>query len=425
MNDHKESLPLDGDRRRNVFRGMIVQAAIAVLISNAGGFMPRAEAGDNPVKNVVYVESNDPAGNAIFAYKRMDDGSLAPLPGSPFPTGGLGITPTFNLGPFDSDQNIITNADRSLLFAVNGGSDTVAVFKIHKDGSLMPVNGSPFSSGGSNPVSVGLSDDTLCVVNKDNNPTHPGLFLPSYTTFRVTQEGRLIAVPKSTVYGSLGSDPTQAQISPDGGLMFDANFMGGLLRSFAIRESGRLDPRAEIPLPPAVFANTGKPPWPLGLAVHPKKPLLYVGFVTINQVGIYHYSKAGALRFLRTVPNSGKAVCWLLLNKDGSRLYGSNTGDSSISVYDLTKDASDPIEIQKVSLHVPTGSNASAFQFGLDPSGRFLHVVSQQASPNATVQANALYTLHVGPDGKLTEVLSSPVILPVPDTVRPQGVVAF
>jgi DNA-binding beta-propeller fold protein YncE len=29
------------------------------------------------------------------------------------------------------------------------------------------------------------------------------------------------------------------------------------------------------------------------------------------------------------------APCWALVNKAGTRLYASNTGDSSISVYDL------------------------------------------------------------------------------------------
>src|SRR5690348_8737084 len=60
-------------------------------------------------RNIVYVESNDPAGNAVFGFARDDNGRLTPLPGSPYPTGGLGITPTFALGPFDSDQNVIVD----------------------------------------------------------------------------------------------------------------------------------------------------------------------------------------------------------------------------------------------------------------------------------------------------------------------------
>ena len=85
-------------------------------------------------RNFVYVESNDPAGNAIFAFARNDaNGSLMPLPGSPFPAGGSGITFTTALGPFDSDQEVIVNPQHTLLFAVNGGSDTIAVFNIQAD----------------------------------------------------------------------------------------------------------------------------------------------------------------------------------------------------------------------------------------------------------------------------------------------------
>ncbi len=211
--------------------------------------------------NVVYVESNDPAGNAIFAFYRNDaNGSLTPVPGSPFPAGGLGITFTTALGPFDSDQNVIVNGEHTMLFAVNGGSDTIAVFWINADGSLTPVDGSPFPSGGSNPVSVGLAGDILCVVNKDEDPGHPGQFLPNYTSFRVTPRGKLIPVPHSTFVDDLGSDPSQALVSPDGDLLFGADFLGGVLRSFQIAENGRLIPSDAQPLPPAVFAGTGAPP---------------------------------------------------------------------------------------------------------------------------------------------------------------------
>jgi 6-phosphogluconolactonase (cycloisomerase 2 family) len=388
--------------------------------------MARAGADDEEKpQNVVYVESNDPNGNAIFAFKRLGDGSLTPLPGSPFSTGGLGITPTFKLGPFDSDQEVIADPSRSLLFAVNGGSDTIAVFKTAADGTLTPVNGSPFPSGGSNPVSLGLAGNVLCVVNKDEDPDHPGLFLPNTTSFRVTDGGRLVRVPRSTIFDPLGSDPSQALIAPGGSLMFGADFLGGVLRSFGIARNGRLDSRAVLPLPAAEFADSGSPPLPLGLAAHPDKPLLYVGFVTINRVGVYRYNASGALRFLRTVPDSGSGVCWLLVNADGSRLYASNTGDPSVSVFDLTDDPSEPIEIQKVNLKVAPGTHPGGFQFALDPSGGFLHVVTQQSSASLTVEANALHVFRVGHDGKLTEVPSSPTLLPVPNLTRPQGVVAF
>ena len=415
--------PRRGRSRPRDLRTLARAAALATLA--AVGPTPRASADDGDAHNAVYVESNDPKGNAILAYRRGADGSLTPLPGSPFPTGGAGVTPSFNLGPFDSDQEIVVDPAKGLLFAVNGGSDTIAVFKIREGGSLAPVAGSPFPSGGSNPVSLGLAGDVLCVVNKDEDPGHPGQSLPNYTSFRVSPKGRLAPIPGATVDDENGSDPSQALVAPGGRLLFGADFLGGALRSFGIDPRGQLDARAVLPLPAAEFADTGKPPLPLGLAAHPTRPLLYVGFVTINRIGVYTYDRSGDLRFLRTVPDSGSGVCWLLVNEDATRLYASNTGDPSISVFDLTEDPSEPVEIQNVGLRVAPGSHPGGFQFALDPSGSFLHVVTQQSSPASTVAANALHVLRVGPDGKLTEVPSSPTPLPVPNLTRPQGVVAF
>ncbi len=395
---------------------------LCALFLFAGGPIASQVVADEPPRNVVYVESDDPAGNAILAYSRQDDGSLTPLPGSPFATGGLGITPTFQLGPFDSDQNVIVNEDRTLLFAVNGGSDTISVFRIAEDGSLRQVEGSPFPSRGSNPVSVGLKDDILCVVNKDQDPDHPGTYLPNYASFRVKPNGKLIPIPKSVIFGDLGSSPTQALPAPEDRLFFGADFMGGLLRSFQIAPNGRLISKASLQLPPAEFAETNAPPFPLGLAVHPEKRLLYVGFVTINRLGVYRYTQDGSLRFLRTVPNSGKALCWIKVNKAGTRLYTSNTADKSVSVYDISQDPAEPLEIQKVTLK-GTGDD---FQISLDSQEKYFYVVSQQAEPGQDVTANSLHVLKVDDeDGTLTEVPSSPTPLPVPNLVRPQGVAAL
>ena len=194
--------------------GLMCLGCAALVAVVAIAVTPRPAAAQRPqvqkAHNIVYVESNDPNGNAIFAFSRAGDGSLTALPGSPFPAGGLGITPTFALGPFDSDQEVIVNPQGTMLFAVNGGSDTIAVFWINNDGSLTPVKGSPFPSGGSNPVSVGLTGDILCVVNQDQDPDHPGQSLPNYTTLRVSPKGQLTPIPRAAFSLDLGSSPAQA-----------------------------------------------------------------------------------------------------------------------------------------------------------------------------------------------------------------------
>jgi hypothetical protein len=109
---------------------------------------------------IVYVESNDyhDNANAILAYRKMTDGTLTPLAGSPFLTHGAGVAnPKQVLGPDDSDDPIAISSDGQFLMAVNGGSNTIAVFSINSDGSLVPVPGSPFASGGQTPCSVAIN----------------------------------------------------------------------------------------------------------------------------------------------------------------------------------------------------------------------------------------------------------------------------
>ena len=386
---------------------------------------PKQTAGKGPAKahNFVYVEGDDPAGNAIFAFARNDtNGSLTQLSGSPFSAGGLGITFSTALGPFELDQAIVTNSTDTLLFAVNGGSDTIAVFNINVDGSLVPVEGSPFPSGGSNPVSVGLSKDKVLVVaNKSEDPKHPGSPPPNYTSFHVGPQGQLTAISDSTISIDSPSSATQALISPDGSLMFGAEFLAGTLRTLRIHADGRLVQADAQPLPAFEFAGTGAGAQPLGLAVHPTEKLLYVGFVLINRLGVYRYNHNGKLDFLRTVPVSGQLPCWIIINRAATRLYTSNSGDSSISVYDISGDPSTPLQIQTVKLK----STGSGVQFALDSTEKFLHIVTQGQTLTSPPSSNAVNTLAVGADGKLTEVSSSPNILAVASKVRPLGIKAL
>ena len=267
-------------------------------------------------------------------------------------------------------------------------------------------------------MSVGLAGNVLCVVNKDEDPDHPGQSLPNHTSFRVSPGGQLTPIPDSTVFDDLGSDPSQALALAEWQSPLRV-ILGGLLRTFRSIQ-GPAHP-ADAQPSAEVFAGTGQPPLPLGLAVHPTACLLYVDFVTINQIGVYRYSNRGELTFLRTVPDTGMGPCWAIVNNAGTRLYASNTADSSVSVYDISRDPTHPVEIQ----HVVLRTTGSCFQFKLDSTQKFLHVVTQGTSLTSPATANGLNVLSVAADGTLTEVPSSPTILPVGPMVRPQGVAAL
>jgi hypothetical protein len=188
--------------------------------------------------DIIWLESNSTVGNSILAFK--NDGTAPSTFLGSTPAGGIGVfDDTFALGPFDSDQNLITNPEGTLLFAVNSGSNSIAVFRITTAG-LEAVDGSPFPSGGSDPVSLGLKGDVLTVVNKDQDPAqNASLVQPNYTTFRVFPEGLLVPIPQSTVSVAYGTSPSQALVASQGPFVFGADFLGGLLQSFRIDQRGR------------------------------------------------------------------------------------------------------------------------------------------------------------------------------------------
>lgn len=365
----------------------------------------------------VYFESNRAERNSILAFQN-NGGELSFL--GEFPTGGEGVFDlSLKLGPFDSDQNVIANSEGTVLYAVNSGSDTIAIFKIGATGRLTPLAGSPFPSGGTNPVSVGLTRGTLAVVNKAMDPSRPRQDHPNYVSFNLAPDGAIDAGPLSNDSAQVGSSPSQAQISSGKRLVFDAQFLGGHLKSFLVDNNGVLTPEAFQALPASQFAGTPGPPAGLGLEVHPRKPILYVGFTSANRLGVYTYDATGHLTFVRSVRNSGQAICWLKSNTVGTRLYTSNTNDNSISVYDITNPL-DPVEIQHLKLH----GLGNSFQNIIDPRGTWLYVLTQRGSSSIPLgEGNTLHALRIDPvSGKLSE--DHFVSLSLPKGTRPQGLAA-
>ena len=393
-------------------RSLAVLMGLAIL---GAVQMPAWSAGDT---DILWLESNSTAGNSILAFKNNGSGSPTFLGSTP--AGGIGVfDQTFALGPFDSDQNLIVNLQGTLLFAVNSGSNSIAVFRITPNG-LQAVEGSPFASGGSDPVSLGLKDDILTVVNKDQDPAqNANLVQPNYTTFRVWPNGRLTAVEHSTVSVAYGSSPSQALIASRGSFVFGADFFGGLLQSFRIDEDGRLRQNLPQALPDSVFTDQTGGHQPLGMRTHPNRPILYVDITPISEIAVYQYDEKGRLSFVRTVSDSGVAPCWAVVNHTGTRLYATNTGDNSIAVYDLT-DPLNPAEIQHFEMTATTGA---AFSTVIDQSDEWIYVSSEQSGSTATPAANAFHSLKVSADGTLTEPFS-PTVLPIGGSVpvRAQGI---
>ncbi|HEY4047842.1 MAG TPA: hypothetical protein VGM27_13345 [Acidobacteriaceae bacterium] len=391
------------------------------------GTVPKVYAGE--AGEYVYLESNAsaPNSNSIYAFRREAAGNLTPLPGSPFLTGGAGVQYSgSNLGPFDSDSEVIVNPQQTLLFAVNAGSDSVAVFSIKGDGTLVAVPGSPFASGGNDPVSLAIDGNMLIVVNQSGDFARPSTILPNYTILRIGSDGSLAPFGnntndtsrglQNTISVAAGSSPSQAYFAPGTDLLFGADFLGGLLEHFRLDGQGELHALSPIALPASEFGD-GVPRLPLGLWSNPAAPILYVGYVTANKMGVYQYNQQGGLTFLRTVPNAGQGICWIRSNKRGTRLYTTDTNTNQVSVYDST-DAENPVEIQTLTL----AGVGNSFQLSLSEGGKSLYVLSQRAATSIPAgQGNVLHSLSIKDDGTIEEN-GTGVVFNLPTGVRPQGV---
>ncbi len=384
---------------------------------------------------VIYVESNDfhDNKNAIIAFRINAEGSMEPLPGSPFLTGGAGLgNPAQILGPDDQDTPIMITEDGKFLLAVNGGSNTIAVFTINMDGSLHAVSGSPFPSGGETPVSLAPLNNYIFAVNKSQNPLAPVSMKPNYSTFTIATDGSLSKVAGGKFETTEGASPAQVLVSNDHKFLFGADFLSfmadpplGTLRSFVISASGTLMPVAGTPqmIPGAGGA--------LGLWQHPKDNTLYVGFPVQSKIGVYEINPTtGGLAF-KTSVIAGAAACWLRTNKQGDRLYVLNSAEGTVGVYNTTNSLT-PVFMSKLTLKKtgPTYGATNAvtsepFNFCFSPSGKILYVVSQHTNTDFSIgNYNYFHSLQVMEDGSLSEA-QEPAQMPVAPNLRPQGVVVY
>jgi 6-phosphogluconolactonase (cycloisomerase 2 family) len=428
MNRQDPELLLDAARpsRRAVLGSALTGWAALVGLSQA------AQAAAPAASGILYVATNDArvGQNAILAFRRGADGSLTPLPGSPFLTRGRGQgNPDDEAGDtLDADQELVISPDKQFLFAVNSGSNTVAVFHILRDGRLIHVSGSPFPSGGINPQSVGFANGKLYVINKNEDRSQPpNMALPNITGFRVTSAGRLLPIPGSTVNLPADSAPAQALISKDGRFLFEPEIafnvkndfsvtLGNpVLRSFQIRANGQLvqAPGSPLTIPPfPVPEGSQVPLFPpdtriaLGLTNHPTLPVFYSGITSSGSVGAYSYNETtGQVTFEGSGTVGGVAPCWLVANSAGTRLYVSSTLSTTVSVVDITSPLS-PVEIQTL----PLPGTPNSINLALDPAGKFLYVLSQRSNgfpfPGAV---NGINIFAVAADGTLSPA-ANPVV---------------
>jgi 6-phosphogluconolactonase (cycloisomerase 2 family) len=336
----------------------------------------------------VYVNNNNndvmgnPAPNTVSAFSVLPGGALATVTGSPFATGGTG-----GLNFIASHRVTTATLRRSFLFASNGGSNNISVFKIKTDTGRLTLLGSPVSSGGlSGGMAISLAATPngryLYAGNQGSN---------NIVAFKIESSGALTSI------GSIaaGGQPDGMKVSPNGKFLGVA--LPGLnkVAMFTIAPNGTL---TGVPSSPFSAAGNSQTGIATDVEFNCKSKLLFDakgGQSVDTEVAVFKIASNGALSqiigspFTFTSGSSNSNVG--LLTPDNGHLLVSNQGSNTITSLDVASDGSLTLEA------MPFVNSGGSFpqDEGTNREGNLLYVSNG-------VGNNTVTAFHIDSDGGLT-----------------------
>jgi 6-phosphogluconolactonase len=325
--------------RKSYFAVLLGLTAAAVVAGGAAA----SHGGPPPpppprVVGHVYVNNNTAPVNTVAGFDRHADGSLTPIPGSPFTVGGSGTG-----HPDASQGSLQLSDDGRYLLAVDAGSNQISVLRITPDGSLQNAEGSPVDSNGVDPVSIAVSHDLVYVANAGPD-TNPGD--TNYTGFRLNAGGHLKAIPGSTYVLPSDSKPGDILFNNDGSRLVGARIASSQIDSFTVGHHGELTTAPGSPYDAQAF-SPAQGYGQLGSEFSPTNPdQLFVsdahnaaGGPAPGLVSSFTVADDGSLTPLGApVANDGVASCWVEISHDGAFLFVVNTASASVSSYSIGSD---------------------------------------------------------------------------------------
>jgi hypothetical protein len=327
-------------------------AMAATALFAAPALASPAHPAGQPPASTIFVQNDNPSGNAVIAYDQGPDGSLHQA-GS-YPTGGNGgVLAGSVVDHLASQGSLAYDRREGLLYAVNAGSDTVTVFAVHGD---RLIRRQVIGSGGTFPVSIAVNGDLVYVLNARDGGSVQGFL-------RV--RGGLARIP--AWHRGLGLDPAltpefthtpgQVAFTPGGSeLIVTTKANGNDVQVFHVRFSGGLSAA------PVVTSLPGTVPFAVTFDAGGHLVLAEAG---TNALATFTVNGDGTLTAVGQALTGQAATCWV--TGSGAFLYASNAGSPSVSGY------ADPGSGQLTSLG-DTGTDPGTVDGVVSRDGRFLYV---------------------------------------------------
>jgi 6-phosphogluconolactonase len=335
-------------------RGGVVLLALFAVLAFAGS----ALASPSRVLGRVYVDDNTAGSNTISGYDRHADGTLSPIPGSPFFAGGAGT------GTSIASQGAIqVSSDGRYVLAVDAGSNQISVLRIRPNGTLRLMGDGAVHSQGSDPVSIAEHDGLVYVANAGSGDSN-------YTGFVLTRGGHLLHLPGSTFALPDTAQPGDVLFNSTGTNLVGTRIGTSQIDSFGVGSFGRL-----IAAPGSPFAAQG--PGPFGSEFSPTDPSqLFVsnahGATNAGTVSAFSVAGDGTLSSIGASPfaDNQTAPCWVEITHDGRFLFTVNTASADISSYAIAPSGT----LTLLGHTTPRGLGAASEDARLSPDGGDLYV---------------------------------------------------
>jgi 6-phosphogluconolactonase (cycloisomerase 2 family) len=365
------------DFRTRLAAAGIAGAAAAGILAFAAGPSAAAPARHygHYQRHAVFVEANDPGGNAVAVYDRNRDGTLTAA--GRYATGGLGGALDGSVVDHLASQGAVTyDRDHRLLYAVNAGSNTVTVFAVHGDQlrRLQVVR-----SGGTFPVSVAVHRGVVYVLNARDGGSIQGFLQYRGGLVRVSGWHRNLGLDPSATPEFVNT-PGEVAFSPRGDqLVVTTKANGNQIDVFGIGRFGR----------PSAHPTVNPDPAGVPFAVtFDRAGRLDVAEAGPNAVARFVLNTDGSLTLVDRVATGQAATCWIVGNR--SQLYVDNAGSGTVNTFDASGSglvdrgttATDAGTIDATisgdgrNLYVETGAAGIVDEFSIDRHGTLTSIGS-------------------------------------------------
>ena len=321
---------------------------------------------------VMFVASNNAGANTILSYSRNDSGTLTFL--AETATGGSGS----GVDAPSGGNSIVYDPSTDLLYAVNSGSNSISLFLVETDGSLVLLD--VVNSGGANPVSLAVNYNVVYVLNAGTATTPANIqgflvssgqltemsnsvanlsvaepevsqiqFAPAGTVLTVTEASTglisnftldsTLANPVLVTNTSAGTTPSAFDYTPGGILLVAERFAqaasAGAVSSYNVGGSGLATALTSSLATGQTGSNSVK--------ILSGGTFAAVTNSGTDNVSVSSIASAGTLTLTSEVETTGDSPTEMAVSADEQFLYVLNSGDDSISIYSYSAGILTPI----------------------------------------------------------------------------------